>query len=77
MENKMNEERKKIAEQAFGLFNSTIAKHESLATYISVYFRDLDKDHSGILESIMLENIIFIKNNLSEIEKILNEKYQN
>lgn len=67
-EDKSKEEYKKIINQVFYLVNSIVPKTESLANYISVYFRNIDQDHKEQLKIMMLENITFIKNNLGEIE---------
>lgn len=67
----MDEESKKIAEQVFLLTNSIMPKTESLATYISVYFRNIDQDHKDQLKNMISENISFIKNILNEIENKL------
>ncbi len=67
-EDKSKEEYKKIINQVFYLVNSIVPKTESLANYISVYFRNIDQDHKEQLKIMMLENITLIKNNLGEIE---------
>lgn len=64
----MEEEDKKIINHVFYLINSIVPKTESLANYVSVYFRNIDQDHKEQLKIMMLENITFIKSNLSELE---------
>lgn len=64
----MEEEDKKIINHVFYLINSILPKTESLANYVSVYFRNIDQDHKEQLKIMMLENITFIKSNLSELE---------